>query len=129
MQILRAKILGNIIGGRVTYKYFKDEEVEGLSGELVLLLDAARELAGFAFVITSGFRTPDHNADVGGVEGSSHLTGNAVDLPAPAEPFLREKMAWALGRAGFRRVFSYPHHFHADIDSAKTQDIFGEKEY
>lgn len=36
--------------------------------------------------VTSGLRTPEHNRDVGGVSGSKHLSGQAVDLvPRPGE--------------------------------------------
>lgn len=104
-------------------KHFKPEEVEGLVPELVDRLDQARELAGFPFRITSGRRTPDQNTAAGGVGDSSHLAGLAVDLAAPADPEPRERMLWALGRAGFRRVFTYTRHVHVDVDPAKAQDV------
>ena len=36
-------------------------------------LDEARTIAGVPFKITSGYRTPEHNAICGGRVGSSHL--------------------------------------------------------
>jgi uncharacterized protein YcbK (DUF882 family) len=30
--------------------------------------------------VTSGYRTPEHNATVGGIEGSQHTKGQAVDI-------------------------------------------------
>ncbi len=104
-------------------KYFTPEEVEGLHETLVEKLDQARHLAGFPFRITSGKRTADQNAAAAGVPDSSHLAGLAADLALPAEPTLREKMCWALGRAGFRRIFTYTRHVHADIDEGKAQDV------
>ena len=111
------------------WKYFKEEEVQGLHIPLVDMLDGARELCGFPLVITSGYRDPEKNKAVGGVPDSSHTKGLAVDLSAPKDPFLREKMAWALGRAGFRRAFRYPNHVHVDVDAEKAQDIFNEENY
>lgn len=112
-----------------TWKFFKDDEVKGLHPPLVDMLDGARELCGFPFVITSGYRDPEKNLQVGGVPFSSHTKGLAVDLAAPKDAVLREKMAWALGRVGFRRVFRYAAHLHVDIDAEKPQDLFQEKTY
>lgn len=105
------------------YKYFSPREIVGLKPELVELLDKARGLAGIPFVINSGYRTKDHNNEVGGIENSSHINGLAVDLRArnSNEHFLITK---ALFEAGFTRVSKkYPNHIHCDIDSTKTQEV------
>ena len=46
---------------------------------LVLLLQCIREHFGKAVTITSGYRTPTHNAKVGGSKSSQHLLGRAAD--------------------------------------------------
>src|SRR3990167_7814876 len=105
------------------YKWFSDKEITGLKPELVEMLDKARELAQIPFVITSGYRTKDHNAEVGGVENSGHLEGEAVDLRArnPNEHFIITK---ALLDAGFTRISrKYPTHIHCDITKDKPQRI------
>src|SRR5437764_536052 len=72
---------GELLDMPPTYKWFKPEEVEGLDEEFVAKLDQARNLAGFPFVIASGFRTPEKNESIiGAVRDSSHLKGLAVDL-------------------------------------------------
>jgi hypothetical protein len=105
------------------WKHFSDEEAKGLDGELMARLDVARDLCGFPIVITSGLRTLDGNQAAGGVENSSHLSGLAVDLHAPPGQNEREKMIWALGRAGFRRMGIYDRHLHCDVDPNKGQDV------
>ena len=37
-------------------------------------------LGGKPIIITSGYRTPEHNKKVGGVGGSAHLTASAADI-------------------------------------------------
>ena len=37
-------------------------------------------LGGRPIIITSGYRTPEHNKKVGGVGGSAHLTASAADI-------------------------------------------------
>lgn len=100
-------------------KYFSEKEVAGLDPMLVHMLDVARGIAGFPFYITSGKRTAEHNANVGGVDGSSHIKGLAADLAAPIGHNERETMCWALGLAGFKRIGIYDKHFHVDVDTEK----------
>jgi uncharacterized protein YcbK (DUF882 family) len=104
------------------YKYFKEEEIIGLKPELVDMLDRAREIAETAFVITSGLRTLEHNKEVGGVEDSAHLTGEAVDI-ACVNSQRRFRIVKALLDVGFRRIEIRPTHIHCDIDETKVQDV------
>jgi len=105
------------------YRHFSDEEGNGLDAELMDRLDFARDLCGFPIVITSGLRTPEQNAASGGVQNSSHMKGLAVDVQRPIGDFEAIKLAWAFGKAGFRRLFIYQKHFHVDVDDIKKQDI------
>lgn len=47
---------------------------------LTVVLQCIREHFGKAVVITSGYRTPAHNAAVGGAKSSQHLYGRAADI-------------------------------------------------
>ncbi len=47
---------------------------------LVLALDTVRTTLGMDIIITSGYRTTTHNAVVGGVTNSLHMSGQAADL-------------------------------------------------
>lgn len=48
--------------------------------ETVRLADEIRRRAGVPLNVNSGVRCKQHNADVGGVSNSLHLTGQAIDL-------------------------------------------------
>lgn len=50
------------------------------SEKLLRLADRVREHFGAAAVVSSGVRCAAHNANVGGAEGSRHLTGSAMDF-------------------------------------------------
>jgi uncharacterized protein YcbK (DUF882 family) len=51
----------------------------GMNQDLLLLLNNVRARLGGAIHISSGFRCPIHNANVGGVENSFHTQGVAAD--------------------------------------------------
>ena len=58
---------------------FPAEPQEGM----VRALDAVRAHFGKAIIPSSGVRCPTHNANVGGVSNSRHLSGKAVDFSVP----------------------------------------------
>ena len=72
-------------------KYFKDSEFTcecgcGLNLEkdgIKRIADEIREHFGRPMIITSGTRCVKHNKEVGGVAGSYHTTGNAIDFVIP----------------------------------------------
>lgn len=107
---------------RAKYKYFSEKEVVGLKPELVKLLDKAREIAGVPFKITSGLRTKTQNANAGGVEDSSHLTGLAVDIACTSSAN-RYKIVTALLEVGFNRIGIGQTFVHADIDTSKAGEV------
>jgi len=93
------------------------------------MLDDARGIAGIPFRITSGFRTPSHNAYVGGVQpslkskGSSHLFGYAADI-ACNNSADREVILNSLIRAGFRRIGIANSFIHVDNDRDKNAAVW-----
>ena len=70
--------------------------------DLVTLLEKLREAAGGAVTINSGYRSPAHNAAVGGVSSSQHLYGRAADIVVEgASPLLVGQIAeYYLDRRG-----------------------------
>ena len=90
--------------------------------ELLEKLEYARNLAGIPFVITSGYRCEKHNREVGGVAGSAHTKGMAVDIRCNSSA-TRFKLLKALFAAGFKRIELAPTWIHVDTDPTKPQDV------
>jgi len=86
------------------------------------LLDNARQIAGIPFKINSGFRTPKHNAKVGGTENSSHLRGFAADIHVSSSAN-RYAILSALLEVGFNRIGIAKTFIHVDADPIKTQNV------
>ncbi len=69
--------------------HFSLEELDGVGAPVAVqsnlttlarLLEATRTILGVPMRITSGYRTPEHNAAIGGVETSQHMDGTAADF-------------------------------------------------
>ena len=69
------------------YKYFSRYEfacqVTGeneIEEDLILALDELREACNFPFVITSGYRSPQHPIELGKTTPGTHAQGIAADI-------------------------------------------------
>ena len=54
--------------------------VDGISKALLEGLETLREAVGRPIFVTNGYRCPEHNEAVGGVEDSQHVQGKAADI-------------------------------------------------
>ena len=68
---------------------------------LVVYLQAIRDWAGASITINSGYRTPNHNASIGGASNSQHIYGKAVDIVCSDKtPLQLAQRAETLGMKG-----------------------------
>lgn len=97
------------------------------SGEMMhepflYMLDDARGIAKTKFIITSGYRTEQHNEQVGGVDSSAHVNGYAADIACRTS---RER--WliinALMLVGFNRIGIADTFVHVDCDPSKPENV------
>lgn len=86
--------------------------------QLANRLQVIRDLLGKPIIITSGYRTPEHNKAVGGEPNSFHLKGMAADIVVPGmsakevQNFLKN---WSGG------LGSYANFTHVDIRPTKAR--------
>ena len=102
-------------------KYFKNIE-ENMDVDFLAKLDKAREYADLPFIINSAYRSPEHNAKVGGKPGSSHIKGLAVDISAK-DSRTRFLILDALFAVGFTRIGIADSFIHVDSDIDKSQNV------
>lgn len=93
-------------GGKQLTAHFKVREFACQDGSdavlvaprLVMVLETIRSHFGTAVTINSGYRTPQYNAEVGGVAHSQHCYGMAADItvrgqaPATVAAYARQLM-------------------------------------
>lgn len=87
-------------------------------------LDVARFHAEVPFIVTSAYRTVDHEKSKGRDGLSSHTKGIAVDLKA-ANSRTRSRIICGLIKAGFTRIgISNKQGFiHVDLDHEKDENV------
>ena len=104
-------------------RYFKElDNLDKMDKTFLLRLDEARERAGIPFVINSAYRTPEHNAKIGGKPNSSHLKGLAVDISV-TNSRQRFIVLNALLEVGFTRIGIADTFIHVDLDSGKSKEV------
>lgn len=107
--------------------YFKEKEfackccgVSKIDPDFLAMLNEARERAGVPFVITSGYRCPKHDAEVGGK--GNHDMGKASDVKCDNSTN-RFKMIGAFIEAGFTRIGIAKTFIHVDTCEDKPQMV------
>ena len=104
-------------------KYFKElDNLDKMDKTFLLRLDEARERAGIPFIINSAYRTPEHNAKIGGKPNSSHLKGLAVDISV-TNSRQRFIVLNALLEVGFTRIGIADTFIHIDLDNEKSKEV------
>ncbi len=102
-------------------RYFKFEEFVKEKGgfidsDLVMKMEKLREYCGFPLIITSGYRSPSKNQEVGGASNSYHLRGEAVDVSIRGfSPSMIYKLLKGSFLVGFGGIILYPSHVHLDL--------------
>lgn len=86
------------------------------------MIDEAREIAGIAFKVNSGYRTVAHNKNEGGVKNSAHLVGFAADIKATTLE-QKIKIVRAARSVGFNRFGIYNTFIHLDCDPGKSSGV------
>lgn len=94
----------------------------GMRSDHMDMLYKARVIAGFPFVVNSGFRCIAHNRRVGGSYNSDHLGGYGTDIRCN-DGGTRWAMVEALKEAGFRRIGIARTFVHAGNDPANPHDV------
>lgn len=107
-------------------KYFRLEEFKckcgrcqgypefGMSEVLLEKLDELRERVGAPIYVTSGWRCPTHNANVGGVWNSQHCQGTAADIYTSA--ITARELAELAAEIGFDGIGWYPYQGFVHVD-------------
>ena len=88
-----------------------------ITSRLLSGLERTRRLYGRPLTVTSGYRNPERNLRVGGVRGSRHQFGRAVDVSVPGVTEAEIKaIELAADRAGASYTLDYSRHVHAHWD-------------
>lgn len=96
--------------------------IDQMNPRLLSMLDEVRERAGIPLVIASAMRCPVRNKAEKGVDGSSHLTGLAVDIRCGTSQN-RFRIIKAALDVGFTRIEAAPTWVHLDVDESKPQSV------
>jgi len=79
-------------------------------------LQIIRDYTGKSITINSGYRSPEHNASIGGVSNSQHVLGKAADIVidgmSPADTYalieyLKDKGVIKIGGLGSYNTFTH----------------------
>lgn len=92
--------------------------------KLVLALESLREEIGLPIIVTSGYRCPAHNKEVGGEPNSQHTRGFAADIKvsglSPEQVYRMALKIPAFGGFGVAKDF-----VHLDVRTTPAKWCYG----
>lgn len=115
----------------ITSKYFKEDEfnrcspscsLQDMKQTTISKLDTAREVAGIPFVLTSAYRSPEHDRSKGRSGTGAHTVGRAIDIRCNSSRN-RFLVVNALLKAGFKRIGVGKTFVHADDSETHDQEV------
>ena len=100
--------------------------VQGMDEQFMSILDTLRHDLGFPFIITSGYRCPNHNSVVSSTGATGpHTTGKAIDIGVygdDAYKLVTAAQDYGITGIGIKQNGSYQSRFiHLDILSRPEQ--------
>ena len=118
------------MANRTITTHFSDKELDchcgcgkTVSPELLVPLEALRQMIGRPLVLTSGARCEEHNRKIGGQAGSWHLKGLAVDIACDDGAF-RGSIIHLAGSLGFNGIGVAKGFIHLDLRPAEQRRCF-----
>lgn len=116
-----AQPLGAFTGPAVAPTLVDARETPGLQPRVTELLTGLESAYGQPLNVTSGYRSPEHNAAVGGAKGSQHMHGNAVDIDVSGMSTDERRTLIELAKAqGFTGVGIYDNSLHFDTGAERA---------
>lgn len=108
----------------VPFEDLPAQVVLNLTRMVYLFLQPLRDVVG-PVITTSGYRSPELNAAVGGSKTSRHLLGLASDFYAPRRAAIEVFMLLASGQthATFDRLCLYPRKNRMHVDLGQVEDV------
>ena len=92
---------------------------KGIDPKLLELLESVRTHFGAPIKINSGYRSPEHNAKVGGAKNSYHVKGMAADIVVRGVP-AKEVYSYLAG-SHYGGVGRYSRFTHVDVRDGKAR--------
>lgn len=116
-----AQPLGAMTGPAMAPTLVDARETPGLQPRVTELLTGLESAYGQPLNVTSGYRSPEKNAAVGGAKGSQHMHGNAVDIDVSGMSTDERRKLIELAQAqGFTGVGIYDNSLHFDTGAERA---------
>lgn len=117
----QAQPLGAFTGPALAPTLVDARETPGLQPRVTELLTGLESAYGQPLNVTSGYRSPERNAAVGGAKGSQHMHGNAVDIDVSGMSTDERRKLIELAQAqGFTGVGIYDNSLHFDTGAERA---------